>query len=36
MLERWYTKILDELEKLPEKLEEMGERCLALKSLASG
>jgi predicted transcriptional regulator len=35
MLERWYTKMLDELEKLPEKLEEMGERCLALKNLAS-
>ena len=36
MLERWHTKMLDELENLPEKLGEMGERCLTLKSLAAG
>ena len=29
VLERWYERMLQELENLPEKLEDMGKRCLA-------
>lgn len=30
-LERWYEKMLQELDGLPDKLEEMGQRCLSRK-----
>jgi len=28
-LERWYERMLQELDNLPDKLEDMGSRCLA-------
>ncbi|TET72278.1 MarR family transcriptional regulator [Candidatus Bathyarchaeota archaeon] len=34
-LERWYGRMLEELDNLPDKLEEMGRRCLA-RAVSSG